>query len=221
MNEAIWHDVECGAYKADMALWLELARREQGPILDVGAGTGRVSIPLSWAGHEVVALDVSDELLAELRRRAPAIRTVQADAQDFDLGAERFGLIIAPMQTAQLLEDPHAFVGCALAHLKPGGLLAVALATQMDPFEDADLEPDGFERDGWTYLSTPVALREGPGYVEVERLREAVGPRGTVRRSNTVRLSRLTSEDLGEPEDVRYIPETDEHVATEVVLLRG
>lgn len=221
MNEATWHDVECGSYKADMALWLELARREQGPILDAGAGTGRVSIPLHWAGHEVVALDISEDLLRELRRREPGIRTVCADAQDFDLGAERFGLIIAPMQTVQLLEDPHAFVERARAHLKPGGLLAIALATEMEPFEGEDLEPDGLEREGWTYLSTPVALREEPGFVEIERRRDAVGPRGVVTRTNTIRLARLTPDDLGEPDEVRHIPETPEHVATEVVLLRG
>ena len=220
MNEVIWHDVECAAYSADMDLWLELARRESGPILDVGAGTGRVSLPLHWAGHEVHALDIAPELLAELHRREPAITTHVADAQSFDLGLS-FGLIIAPMQTVQLLDDVDGFVAAARRHLAPGGLLAVALALDMEPFEDADLTPDGLERDGWTYLSTPVALREGDGYVEIERLREAIGPKGVIRRSSTVRLNRLTPEQLGVAEDVRPVPETEDHVASEVVLLRG
>jgi SAM-dependent methyltransferase len=220
VSEVIWHDVECGAYTADMALWLELARREDGPILDVGAGTGRVAIPLNWAGHEVHALDIDAELLAELSRREPGIATHVADAQSFALD-ERFGLIIAPMQTAQLLDDVEAFLAAARGHLRPNGLIAVALATDLQPFEDADLVPDGLEREGWTYLSTPVALREGDGYVEIERVREAVGPGGRVRREHTTRLARLAAEDLGPYEEIRDIPETEEHVASEVVLIRG
>ena len=53
----VWHDVECGQYSADLALWDELAAREPGPILDVGAGTGRVSLVLAALGHDVTALD--------------------------------------------------------------------------------------------------------------------------------------------------------------------
>ena len=40
----VWHDVECGGYDADLPLWRELAREAGGPVLDVGAGTGRVAL---------------------------------------------------------------------------------------------------------------------------------------------------------------------------------
>ena len=60
----VWHDVECGRYDADLTLWIELAREAGGPVLDVGAGTGRVALPLARAGHEVTALDRDAELLA-------------------------------------------------------------------------------------------------------------------------------------------------------------
>ena len=42
-----WHDVECGGYDADLPLWRELAARRGGPVLDVGAGTGRVALDLA------------------------------------------------------------------------------------------------------------------------------------------------------------------------------
>ena len=49
----IWHDLECGGYREDLPLWRALADRAGGPVLDVGAGTGRVALDLARAGHEV------------------------------------------------------------------------------------------------------------------------------------------------------------------------
>ena len=56
----------------------------------------------------------------------PADEPLVADAQAFDL-ERRFGLIIVPMQTLQLLDDRGAFLRCARAALTPGGLLALSL----------------------------------------------------------------------------------------------
>ena len=58
--EVVWHDLECGSYRADLPLWRDLAERHGDPILDVGAGTGRVSLDLAQAGHRVTALDLED-----------------------------------------------------------------------------------------------------------------------------------------------------------------
>ena len=35
MSTIVWHDVECGGYRADLPLWRELAAAEAGPVLDV------------------------------------------------------------------------------------------------------------------------------------------------------------------------------------------
>src|SRR4051794_40089314 len=48
--DALWHDLECGAYREDLALWHTLAGVTGGPVLDVGAGTGRVSLDLAARG---------------------------------------------------------------------------------------------------------------------------------------------------------------------------
>ena len=53
----VWHDVECGGYAADLPLWRELAHAESGPVLDVGAGTGRVALDLAREAHRVTALE--------------------------------------------------------------------------------------------------------------------------------------------------------------------
>jgi SAM-dependent methyltransferase len=129
-----WHDVEHGAYDADLPVWRELADLAGGPILDLGAGTGRVAIDLAARGHDVTALDNDPALLAALTDRAPHVTTVTADARDFDLKAT-FALVIAPMQLVQIIggEDGRATVlRRAREHLEPGGIFAAAIADARD-----------------------------------------------------------------------------------------
>ena len=232
--DVIWHDVECGAYAADLPLWRELAAQAPGPVLDVGAGTGRVSRDLASHGFEVHALDVDADLLAALHARAPTIPTHVADARDFHID-ERFGLVIVPMQTIQLLETAHdreAFLRCALRHLVPGGLLTAALANALDVFHEGevDVPPDMRDVDGVVYASRPTAVRaDGDGFF-IERVRETVSDSGEhTSEPNRIRLTRVTAERLAaegaavgfHPEEPLYIDPTEDHVGSEVAVLRA
>src|SRR3954470_892598 len=125
--DALWHDLECGEYREDLPAWRSLAAETGGPVLDVGAGTGGVTLDLAAQGVAVVALDTEAALLAALEHRVRGlpVETVVADARSFAL-ERRFSLIVVPMQTLQLLggrQDRAAFLRCALMHLKPGGLV--------------------------------------------------------------------------------------------------
>jgi SAM-dependent methyltransferase len=195
----LWHDLECGTYAEDLPLWRELAAEADGPVLDVGAGTGRVALDLARAGHEVVALDRDATLLDALRERAGdlPLAVVVGDARTFELD-RRFGLVLAPMQTVQLLqgvEGRAAFLRHAAAHLRPGGLLACALADAMEGFDAAHTEPpvpDLLERDGWVYASQPVAVRPDADGTTIERIRQTVAPDGRrTAAGDAVRLDRL------------------------------
>lgn len=234
----VWHDLECGRYVADLPLWRELAAGHgAGGILDVGAGTGRVALDLAAHGHVVTALDTDAELLAEVDRRAAEagldVPTVRADAQAFELPGARFGLILVPMQTIQLLADRLAFLRVARRHLRAGGVLAAALADALEGFDAstavlpvADVATIG----GWRFASQPVAVRERPDRSTIERIRTTLAPDGTrTAEPDAIDLAHLTADGFAaEAEPLGYvaaaprrIEETEEHVGSEVVVLRA
>jgi SAM-dependent methyltransferase len=234
----IWHDLECGPYVEDLPLWRALAAEHGDPVLDVGAGTGRIAIDLARLGHHVTALDSDASLVAELLRRADGLDldAVIADARSFEL-RRRFALCIVPMQTIQLLggsEHRTAFLTCARRHLLKGGVLAAALTSQLEPYELADgLQgplPDLREIDGVLYASQPTAVREDRDGFVLERRREIVTPSG--RRSaqaNEVRLDRLEPYELERealaaglsPAARETVPATADYVGSDVVILRA
>ena len=231
----LWHDLECGAYDEDLALWRRLAGQSAGPVLDVGAGTGRVSIDLAVRGVAVVALDANGSLLEALGQRAVGlgIETVVADAREFDLG-RRFSLVLVPMQTLQLLGGSSgraAFLRRARDHLEPGGLLAAALADATDCFDeerDAPPPPDAVEIAGVRYASHLLTVVEEGGRAAIHRRRDIIGPRGYETAEAVVWLDRVTADQvaaeaaelgfLTEPHLV--IPQTDDYLGSTVVVVR-
>jgi SAM-dependent methyltransferase len=234
---AVWHDVDCGHYTADLPVWRELARTEAGPVLDVGAGTGRVALDLAARGHAIWALDREPELLDVLasraRARGLAVETVVADAHDFSFGP-RFGLILVPMQTIQLLASRAGFFASARRALAPGGLLALAISARLEAFEPETTllpHPDVGEKDGWRYESQPTAVRIGRAAARIERVRRVVAPGGRAveERDDVIELAHVDVAGLEAegraaglvPEPARRIAATPAHVGSEVVLLRG
>ena len=239
MSKAIWHDLECGSYSADLEFWQTLAGRTGGPVLDVGAGTGRTALALARDGHEVVAIDVDDELLEALRERAGAlaITTIVADARAFWIG-ETFPLIIMPMQTIQLLGGPEGraqFLECAAFHLESPGVLAIAIAHELELFDVAEGTvpgplPDVAEIDGVVYSSRPVAVRANGTGFDLERRRETVTAAGELStEQDLIHLDRLdpaTLEAEGEAAGLRAasrleIAPTEDYVGSTVVMFRA
>lgn len=233
-EHAVWHDVECGRYEADLPLWKELASEAE-HVLDIGAGTGRVALRLAYAGHDVSALDVDGGLLEVLTQRAEqdglTVPTITADASSFTLDRQ-FDLIIVPMQTVQLLPARTGFFASVRRALTPGGRLAIAIATELEPYDGAPPlpPPDIGHDDGWTYISQPVAIRVDENKASIERVRQRVGPGDErITTEDLIELAVVTPGQLAEEaaqhgleaEELLHIPETLEHVASQVVLFRG
>jgi SAM-dependent methyltransferase len=246
----VWHDLECGGYRADLPLWRELARRSSGRVLDVGAGAGRVSLDLARAGHAITAIDLDPTLLAALSGRAAGleVETVCADARTFALDRHDFAACLVPMQTIQLLggsASRGAFLERAREHLCPGGVVACAILSRLEPFDCADgMAGPAAERasvDGRLYLSRATRVSELAETVVIERERRVLDdrpgaadgqsqpPSATGRRPecNLIELDRVSPRELEREARAaglrrlgrREVPPTEEHVGSVVVVL--
>lgn len=241
---ALWHDVECGAYGADLGLWIEFAAEAGGPVLELGCGTGRVALELAQRGAGVTGVDRDRELIAALRARAAErgldVEGVVADVRTHRPGRE-FALAIAPMQLVHLLGGPagrRAMLRRVGESLAAGGRFALALLSEEPADEPGTREPAGAprplpdvrEHEGWVYSSLPVAIERENGALAVRRLRQAVSPGGELDEDLvTTRLELLTAAEL-EVEaaaegfaavDRVEIPPTDDHVGSTVLVLEA
>ena len=103
-------------------------------ILDVGAGTGRISISLSELGAKVIALDISAEMLKALKRKKSTITTVHSDAESLPFEQNIFDCVVATFMIVHL-KNPLKFFDEAYRVLKPGGFLIVTNINQKQPPE--------------------------------------------------------------------------------------
>ena len=233
MSTVIWHDAENGAYSADLPLWEELASAADGPVLDLGCGTGRVALHLARRGHTTLGLDLDPELIAALSERATGLplRALVGDAQCFELG-EEIALALAPMQLAQLLpgsEDRIECLACIASQLRPGGLIALSIVECLPAAAEGPPPlPDVREVDGWVYSSLPLDAVDIGEEIVIQRLRQTVSPAGELsEEENEIRIRTLGADQL-EREGVaagltvlprRAIAPTDTHVGSTVVVL--
>jgi SAM-dependent methyltransferase len=240
-ESVIWHDVECAVYAADLAHWGELAQAGQS-ILELGCGSGRVGLWLAQAGYPVTGLDTRPSLVEAFNQRArdlPAAAQV-GNAAGFALN-EEFGLVLAPMQLAQLLggaEERDGCLKCVAGHLRPGGRLALAIVEGIPDTTAAEAAlgarihlplPDTREIDGWAYSSLPLETVVDGERIVVRRLRQTVSPTGELSEElSEIELCALTAAGLeGEgvaaglrPAGRREIPATEAHIGSTIVLLR-
>jgi SAM-dependent methyltransferase len=115
----------------DVAFYVDLTRREPGPVVELGVGTGRIAVAVAEAGTAVIGVDSSEQMLEVCRRRAGAAGV--ANRLDLRLGDlsgppvdERVRLVTSPFRSLLHLRDDderlRAF-RAARALLVPGGRL--------------------------------------------------------------------------------------------------
>ena len=206
-DPVLWHDAECGGYATDLRTWERLAREGDGAVLDLGAGTGRVSLHLARRGLEVIAVDSDPRLLGALRARAEEegleVGTLAGDVRELGGAPLSVATAIAPMQLLHLLggrAGRERLLRALLGLIEPGGSLHAALLAGMPAagwFEPEPI-PDIRESTGrWVHSSAPISVDVSDEGLEIARLRQLVAPDGTLSEErNVVRLERLEADRL-------------------------
>ena len=190
----VWQDVEFGSYGADLPVWVELAAEADGPVVELGAGAGRVALHLAGQGYEVVAVERDLDLIRELddvaAQRGVSLSVVAGDlASPAELRLPvRPALAIGPLHLIQIVEAPArpALLARLAELMAPGGILALTLVDESTLLSSGaastQILPDMRELDGWVYSSEPLWVQVGDDALTVRRLRETVDPKGQMER---------------------------------------
>ena len=133
-------------YLEDLPYWITLADQAEGPILELGCGTGRILQYLSQEGFTVYGLDHDMRMLRYFKQHQPVAPVFAADLTRFHLG-HKFSLIFLGCNTYSTLSASHrrSALACIHQHLLPGGLFAASLPNPLDLIEMGDSSEIGVE----------------------------------------------------------------------------
>jgi len=130
---ARFYDLFYGKRDDDLQMYRDFALAADGPILELGCGTGRVLVPLARDGYHVTGLELSEAMLQRARAKIDAaqvsdwVTLIQGDMCEFEIPT-RFALAFFPINTFMHCYDTHqqlACLRCVHRHLQPGGQLIV------------------------------------------------------------------------------------------------
>ncbi len=148
---AEFYDLYVGERLDDLPLYREHAGRFKTPMLEIGAGSGRLTLPLAREGVSVVAVDISPAMLALLRSRLERepgavqrrVEIVEADACTLDL-RRQFDLIVVPFYTFNYFltsEDQTRALERFAAHLTDRGRLLIDVFVPLRLLEHCRSDP--------------------------------------------------------------------------------
>jgi len=211
---ARYYDLDLAEDQPDVDLYRALAAASDGPILELGAGTGRVAVPLAAAGRDVVAVDRDPHMLERARARWAAashpagrgsLELVEADMTDYRPGS-RFDLVLIALNSLLLLERgdaQRAALETMALSLTPHGqaVIDVWLPTPDDlALYDGRSVLDWVRRDEeldeWVSKSTSAIYYSASNSADVTAFFDAWRDGGPARR--TMRRDRIAFVTVGE-----------------------
>jgi ubiquinone/menaquinone biosynthesis C-methylase UbiE len=132
--------------RLDVRFWQGMAQRTEGPVLELGCGTGRVTIPVARTGAHVVGVDRSAEMLSHARRRSKRARLkgqvswLRGDIRALPFRkSTRFDLVMAPYGILQSLirdADLTATLASVERVLAPGGVFGLDLVPDLPVWKE-------------------------------------------------------------------------------------
>jgi len=131
--------------RRDVAFWNRLAAAADGPILELGTGTGRVALPIVKNGTSLVGIDRSEAMLdrarAKMSRGASRarLRLVRGDIRHLPFRGRHFSLVMAPYGILQSLvreRDLSATLTSVARVLRPGGRFGIDLVPDLPAWSE-------------------------------------------------------------------------------------
>ena len=188
------YDLENQDFEPDGPFILALAKKLGGRVLELGCGTGRVTIPLAQNGLDIVGIDVVPGMIerAKLKSKGLPIEWVLADARTFQLG-RKFRLIFESGSVFHHMltrPDQEAYLARVREHLEDNGQLVINLffphpnrlvSTEMEEdwfsvqsSDGREIRVSGIDRyDELRQIRTETAYRRWTGANDQEILRVA------------------------------------------------
>src|SRR5262245_16044605 len=130
-QSAEFHNLFAADFRKDLPLYLDLAAKYAGPVLEIGCGTGRVLARLGEEGYEALGVDVSRPMLEVARRNLePWHDRIRLADFDFRQGAlfEKFDVVFATLYAFNALidvEEQRLFLRHVSRCMKSPGVLAL------------------------------------------------------------------------------------------------
>ena len=130
--------------KRDVPFWRNLALHCGGPVLELGCGTGRISLPLGRAGVPLVGIDRSTPMLKRARTRvrrarlASRVRLIRGDIRSLPFDGA-FSMVLAPYGLLQSLlndRDLTATLAEVRRVLRPGGTFGIELVADLPSWKE-------------------------------------------------------------------------------------
>jgi ubiquinone/menaquinone biosynthesis C-methylase UbiE len=186
--------------RRDVPFWRNIARHGGGSVLELGCGTGRVSIPLGRAGVQLTGIDRSPAMLAYARRRVRRgrlhhlVRLVQGDIRYLPF-PRAFAVVMAPYGILQsLLRERDLATTLKEIHrvLEPGGTFGLELVADLPSWEEyrKRVSLKGWRgRRGGTQVTLVESVRQDRAKRQTIFDQEFTERRGTTRRVHRFSLA--------------------------------
>ena len=132
--------------RRDVPFWRRFALDAPGQLLELGCGTGRITLPLGRAGVRITGIDRSAPMLARARRRLHRgrhdrrVQLVRGDIRQLPFPASTFAAALAPYGVLQSLlreRDLGAALDAVYTALRDGGTFGLELGADQPAWEES------------------------------------------------------------------------------------